>query len=191
VATPSNDPLVPLPSSFGSVPAGLPVANIRLENSVIKGYHHYQIRPPMTQPKTLLSVDREYTNIHDLDACLVWIPPLTQFNTQLHDMVTDATRELTLRDIAALPLGHVPRGLAGSFRSILDDGGSVFAEPTGEPVPSFPPWPAPMSKGGGVVIPCTYIIQHHDESFILTSLRSALKDMSEGTAMKLVVEMPL
>ncbi|KAH3696988.1 hypothetical protein DPMN_084472 [Dreissena polymorpha] len=32
----------------------------------------------------------------------------------------------------------------------------------GEPVPSFPPWPAPNEEGDGVVLPCNYVINHSD-----------------------------
>jgi len=63
-------------------------------------------------------------------------------------MITDEKHHLTLRDIAGLPVGHVPRGLASSFRTLLDWGANIFAEPLEEHVPSFPPWPAqndPMS----------------------------------------------
>ena len=31
----------------------------------------------MTSPSTLLTVDIEYTNIHNTDECLVWVPELT------------------------------------------------------------------------------------------------------------------
>ena len=37
---------------------------------------------------------------------------------------------------AGLPIGHVPRTLAGYFRSVLEDG-CVFAEVTGDPIPSL------------------------------------------------------
>lgn len=53
---------------------------IVLENSVVKGYHAYQIKPPITDPPTKLRVDREYTNIVDRDACLVWLPELEEFD---------------------------------------------------------------------------------------------------------------
>lgn len=43
----------------------------------------------MTSPPTQLLVDIEYTNIHDTDACLVWVPDLNQFKPDLHDIVTD------------------------------------------------------------------------------------------------------
>ncbi|XP_052799301.1 poly [ADP-ribose] polymerase tankyrase-1-like [Mya arenaria] len=125
--------------------------SITLENSMIKGYHVYKIKTPITDPVTKLVVDREYTYIKDKDACLVWIPGLSEFDITLHDMVTDDKRQLKLSDIAALPIGHVPCILC--FYNVLDSGGHVCAIMTGEPTPSFPPWPAPSESGGGVVIP--------------------------------------
>ena len=62
---------------------------------------------------------------------------------------------------AGLPIGHVPRTLAGYFRSVLEDG-CVSAEVTGDPIPSFSPWPEKDEEGGGIVLPCNYIITHPD-----------------------------
>ena len=135
-----------------------------LANAVIKGYHAFQIKPPKTSVN--LTVDREYTNKHDENACLVWLPPLDNFPEHMHSEYTDTKRQLKLEDIAWLPVGHVPRPLAGHFRTILDEGGQVFAQITGEPVPSFPPWPAPKEEGGGVVIPCNYRIVLTDSSLM-------------------------
>lgn len=62
-----------------------------------KGYHVYEIRPPMnlTDSPTRLPVDLEYTNITDQHASLVWIPELTHFPTELHNVTTDVKRNLT------------------------------------------------------------------------------------------------
>ena len=114
---------------------------IHLQNSVIKGYHQYHIRPPITDPLTQLIFDREYTNIHDKCACLVWIPDLDTFDASKHDMLTDDKRYLYLSDIVGLPVRHVPRGMTPIFRSVLDDGGSAYAQTFGDPVPSTQPWP--------------------------------------------------
>lgn len=136
---------------------------------------------------TQLIVDREYTNISDVNACLVWVPPLESFPEDMHSMVTDKKRMLMLSDIAGLPVGHVPRGLAGVFRSILDGGGNIHALATCDPIPSFPPWPAPNETGGGVVIPADYVITTEDCSSIARELKSALEKLPEGSAMKLVL----
>lgn len=88
----------------------------------------------------------------------MWIPALSHFKENVHSMITDAKCLLKLSDVADLPIGHVPRSLAGSFRSVLDEGGEIFAEAKGEPIPSFAPWPAHNEEGGGVVIPATYFI---------------------------------
>ncbi|KAJ8315488.1 hypothetical protein KUTeg_007638 [Tegillarca granosa] len=120
---------------------------ITLKNSVIKGYHAFEIRPPMTTPPCPLTVEPEYTNIQDNCACLVWIPDLEYFSQDQLGMTTDEKRHFKLEDVAGLPLGHVPRSLAPQFRIILDKGGKVHAEVTGEPTPSYPPWPAPHEEG--------------------------------------------
>jgi hypothetical protein len=83
---------------------------------LIKGYHQYNIKPPICE----LPVDREYTNIHDTSACLVWVPPITEFDENRQFEVTDHKRELTISDIAAM--GHVPKGIAGAFQTIMDTG---------------------------------------------------------------------
>lgn len=69
---------------------------------------------------------REYTNIHDRCACLVWIPPLSDFPKVRHDMVTEEKRRLFLKDIVELPVGHVPRGLAECFITNMDLRGVIF-----------------------------------------------------------------
>ena len=162
---------------------------IILENSVIKGYHAYQIKPPSTDPPTKLIVDREYTNISDKDACLVWLPELETFPRSLHDMVTDQQRQLKLSDVAGLPIGHAPRILASFFRTVLDNEGAIHAVCTGNPCPSFPPWPAPTEIGGGVVIPCKFFIVCNDKDLkhFVTQLEATLEKMSEGSVMKISV----
>jgi len=155
---------------------------------VIKGFHRYKIRPPKPSLYiTRLLVDREYTNIHDICSCLVWLPSLSSFPAAIHECVTDEKRHLKLSDVAGLPVGHVPRGLASCFRSILDIGGHVYAIPTGDPLPSFPPWPALNEKGGGVVIPCYYTIHCSYRDQCRALVRSALDSMPEGSTMRLIM----
>ena len=161
--------------------------SLLLENAVIKGYHSYKIIPPETEPATELMVDREYTNIKDVNSCLVWVPPLDSFPPTLHSMLTDEKRHLQLVDIAGLPVGHVPRGLARAFRTLLDEGGSVTALILGPPVPSFPPWPSPNETGGGVVIPCNYKIYCHNEQRAFELIKKELKSMPEVEVMRLTV----
>ncbi|KAH3788701.1 hypothetical protein DPMN_166849 [Dreissena polymorpha] len=83
--------------------------------------------------------------------------------------VTDQSRFLRLCDIAGLPIGHVPRGLAGAFRKIIELEGKITAFATGEPCPSFAPWQAPEATGLGVVIPCDYIITCAENDFNIIS----------------------
>ena len=65
-----------------------------VENAVIKGYHLYNISPPVMDPPMKLVVDREYSNSHDKSACLVWVPPLEDFPSDIHAMFTDEVCQL-------------------------------------------------------------------------------------------------
>ena len=59
----------------------------------------------------------------------------------------------------------------------------MFATVTGDPVPSFPPWPAPQAKGSGVVIPCSYALKVLDANSTINNISDTLSTMSEGGAM--------
>lgn len=82
-----------------------------LANAVIKGYHVYKIKPLVTSVK--LIVDREYINIQDENAFLVWLPELDHFPKSMISEYADIKRHCYCRDIAGLPAGHVSRCLAG------------------------------------------------------------------------------
>ena len=43
----------------------------------------------MIEPPVRLRVDREYTNLKDENASLVWIPELESFERQFHDALVD------------------------------------------------------------------------------------------------------
>lgn len=122
-------------------------SKIIIDKCVVKGYHAFKIRFPFTSPPTRCLVDREYSNIKDENACLVWLPPLNKFTPDVHNNIKDEKRQLKLSDIAGLPIGHVPKCLSLHFRDILDNGGEIYAEVTGQPVPSFHPWPEPNEEG--------------------------------------------
>ena len=89
---------------------------ILIDNMVIKGYHEFQIRPP---PTMLLPVTRELGNKNDPNACLVWVPKLDQIPASEWNMVTDEKRGETVRTIAGLPIGRVPRGISKCFWELL------------------------------------------------------------------------
>lgn len=160
-------------------------SKIIINKCVVKGYHAFKIRPPFTSPPTRLLVDREYSNIKDVNACLVWLPPLNKFPPHMHDNITDAKRQLKLSDIAGLPIGHVPRCLSSHCRDVLDNGGEIYAEVTGQPVPSFHPWPEPNEEGGGVVLPCKYILTNIDVNNLLNKLKELFSKLEEGAEMEL------
>jgi hypothetical protein len=75
--------------------------------------------------------------------------------------------------------------LASSFRKLIEISASVYCEVNDQPQPSFPSWQAPREKGGGVVIPCTYIIRHHIKQQAIDIVKEALMDMSEGEFVRL------
>jgi len=128
-----------------------------VQNSVIKGFHINHIHPPMTNPPTRLRVDLEYTNIKDENALLVWVPDIERFSSELVSLITDKKRYLKLSDIAGLPVGHVPWGHSSVVKQLIEKGCIVHAQSTSDPTPSFPPCRT-RERGGGVVIPCNYII---------------------------------
>lgn len=162
-------------------------AEIWIKNSVIKGYHVYEIRPPTVAMSTnRLMVDLEYINIVDPHVSLVWVPEISTFPNELHEITTDAKRHLQLKDIAGLPIGHAPRGLGFVFRQLIERGCRVEAIALGDPCPSFPPWPPVMEKGGGVVIPCDYIISSVSKDYLNEAkelIISTLSNMPEREAM--------
>lgn len=141
----------------------------------------------MTNPATRLMVEREFSNPRDPSACLVWIPPLSDMSTDLHDMYTDPKRYLKVSDAAGLPIGHVPQGFSGTFRLFMEKGCVISSEPIRIPCPSFPPWPQVHEKGGGAVIPCDYFIKCSPcmVQFVKDTLQSAVNQMKEKDAMSI------
>ena len=134
-----------------------------------------------------LKVEREYSNPKDEDASLVWVPDINSFDDESKSVVVDEKKFLYLSDIAGLPIGHVPFGLSSAIRELIDKGCYVFAIPKGKPIPSFSPWPQLQEKGGGMVIPCNYVIRCNDITKVdsIAILRHAIEQMPEKEAMKL------
>jgi len=64
--------------------------------------------------------------------CLTGIPNLETFDESAHGMSTDNKRQLILFDVTGLPIDNVPRELDTCFREVLDNGGTIHAEPYGE-----------------------------------------------------------
>ena len=117
------------------------------------------------------------------------MPPLSAFDTSKHSMLTDNKRQLYLSDIADLPVGHVPKELAPVFWMVLDTGGSIHAEVCGEPVPSSFPWPEQHEEGGGVVIPCNYILEPAATCFdgTVKCLKDTLSKMAADNSMDVML----
>jgi len=62
-----------------------------------------------------------------------------------------------LFNVTGLPIENVPRELAICVREVLDNGGTIHAEPYGEPAHSSSPWPE-QHKVDSAILPCNYII---------------------------------
>jgi len=60
---------------------------------------------------------------------LTGIPKLETFDESVHGLSTDNKRQLILFDVTGLPIENVSRELATCFREVLDNGGSIHAEP--------------------------------------------------------------
>ena len=130
-------------------------------------------------------MDREYLNVHDRDACLVWIPQKETFTEEQLLLETDEKRYLKLDDITGLPIGHVPRGLATAFRDILDIDGKIYAIAKSKAVQSFPPWPPVFENGGGAIIPCDYVVYHNDRVLVMNMITNAVHNMPEKEVMRI------
>lgn len=65
--------------------------------------------------------------------------------------------------------------------------GHIVAEVTGEPIPSFSPCPEQHGEGGGIVLPCNYIITHSEITSQYNRLSELLKTIPVGSSMKLVL----
>ena len=92
-----------------------------------------------------------------------------------------------LSDIAGLPIGHVPQGLSSAIRQLLDKDCYIFAIPTGKAIPSFPPWPHIQEKGGGMVIPCQYVVRCEKMAISAAKaiLQNAINEMQEKDVMQI------
>lgn len=103
-------------------------------------YMKYGLRWILQTLSTRLPADLGYTNLTDQHVSLVWIPEFTYFPTYLHNVTTDVERNLKLRDISGLPVGHVPRGLSLAFLQLIENNCQIHALTIGDV----------MEKGGGI-----------------------------------------
>lgn len=63
----------------------------------------------------------------------------------------------------------------------------LFSEEWGEPLPSFPPWPHMLEKGGGVVIPCQYKVCPKNFHAALTVIEQHIENMPEKSVINVSV----
>ncbi|XP_070537926.1 uncharacterized protein [Ptychodera flava] len=162
--------------------------HVVVEKSVIKGYHAFQIKPPVK--KILLNVTKEYGNRFDDNAMLVHIPK--SIPEEYHHITTNKKKQQQLITIAGLPVGRVPLGMSSTFRHIIDNKNctKISCMPTAEPCQSFKPWPSPFDeKGAGAVIPCDYTFCiTGDPSPVLSSLATCISTMNEKSVMKILLD---
>ena len=141
----------------------------------------------MDQP-VRLKFDREYSNMKDKDASLVWVPDIDSFEEEDKSFIVHERNFLMLADIAGLQIGHVPQGLSSAMRQLLDKDCYIFAIPTGKAIPSFPPpWPHIQEKKGGMVIPSQYVVRWEKMAISAAKaiLKNAINEMQEKDAYKL------
>ena len=77
----------------------------------------YQVRAPNGLD---LKVKKEYGNKKDDFALMVWLPELKEIPIDQHEVITDKKRKLKLRQVAGLPMGHVPFIMSEALTKCLD-----------------------------------------------------------------------
>ena len=85
---------------------------VKIENSFIKGYHIYRIRPHMD---VAMNIRHEEDNKYDPDSHSVFMPDLEQIPTSFHSAITAQAKkgraEQTVRQIAGKMVGRLPANL--------------------------------------------------------------------------------
>ena len=60
----------------------------------------------------------------------------------------------------------------------------MYAIVTGDPVPSFSPWPLSSEEGGGVVLPCHFIIYSSPVFIQKYQILDLIKDITEDDVLQ-------
>ncbi|KAJ8023034.1 hypothetical protein HOLleu_38100 [Holothuria leucospilota] len=170
-----------------NIAGGLQEVKIKIQNSVIKGYHEYKIAPPIELP---LRLTPQYANIHDEEAVLVWMPNEHSINEEI--LKSKNSQGITIKELVnpvSVIIGHVPRGLGRLLKQCMDKNVQVTCLATGKPRQSFPPWPHFSQKGGGVVIPCEYILtcKKNEAQELISKIKSSFQNVQGGEGMKISV----
>ena len=99
---------------------------VKIENSHIKGYHIFRVRP---HPEIIMLVTPEANNPKDETAMQITMPKLDEIPTAFHDVVTrprprkkERETDQHVRDIAGRMVGRVPANLCRIFRGFLRNG---------------------------------------------------------------------
>lgn len=68
---------------------------------------------------------------------------------------------------------------------------SSVSKQTGDPCQNFPPLPAPQSRGGGAVIPCSFIISVTEDGRlnVVEKIQSALNSIDEKSVIKITISL--
>ena len=96
-------------------------AVVIIENSAIKGYHIFKIKP---HPLIKMLVVNDIQNPKDENAMLVKMPPLDDIPSRLHQDVTRKKKgahekDQTVDEIADEIVGRVPANLCRVFRELI------------------------------------------------------------------------
>jgi len=108
-------------------------------------------------------------------------------------MPPDNKRQLVLFDVTGISTENVPRELATCFREVLDNGGTIHAEPFGEPAPSPLHWPEQHEVGGGVILLCNFIITSLPSTNVqkLSRLRHTVSKAKTGSASRHIIRISM
>ena len=151
---------------------------ITIENSSIKGYHVFKIRPH-NDIEMIVTEDNE--NSYDPYAMVVQMPEEGSIPKELLEDVTREAKEgmatQTVKSIASKTVGRVPANLGKIFRNLISarDVSKITCVSQNKPTLSRIP-PARQSykryverkdrRGGGAIIPCKYMLRCPDAIYI-------------------------
>ena len=93
---------------------------VKIENTFIKGYHVYRVRP---HAEIAMIVKPEEVNDLDDNAMGIWMPPLTDIPVSYHYSITRPAKNYAAAqrviDIAGMFVGRVPANFGKVFRTHL------------------------------------------------------------------------
>ena len=122
---------------------------VRIGNFVIKGYHAFKVTAIHAwhlHPLFWLHVDIEYTSIHNADECLVWVPELNTFKSDMHEGDTH------------LPLAYCVPPYFGLAYCVPPFFGLAYCEPFNNKTTIF--WRFHLHKEDKMTVCCMHMYNH-------------------------------